>query len=231
MAMSGSPTPVYRQLLKLDRSGSMVDGDRRFRGDDGVYRALRNFVQRVERLGVPNVVVGALALGAHGFRRPTVGVDLLVTREGLQTIHDHLAGRGYIRLFGRSQGLCDTEHGARVEFLVTGEFPGDGKSKSVAFPEPSGVSVKIDGTRYLGLRALIELKLASGKTHPGRLNDLADVRGIITILDFPDDFAAGLDPYVRAGDRERWRGAKSGARALGLGVAVGIARRAIAAEL
>jgi hypothetical protein len=45
-----------------------------------------------------------------------------------------------------------------AEFLVTGEFPGDGKPKPVAFPDPSTCSTQIGGVYYLRLPTLLELK-------------------------------------------------------------------------
>ena len=54
----------------------------------------------------------------------------------LSAIHAKLEGLGYVPPFSGSKNLRDTEHGVRIEFLIAGEFPGDGKPKPVAFPEP-----------------------------------------------------------------------------------------------
>ena len=50
-----------------------------------------------------------MALDAHGFRRLTVDVDILVTREGLKAIHERLEGLGYVPPFTGSKNLRDTE--------------------------------------------------------------------------------------------------------------------------
>ena len=100
----------------------------------------------------------------HGFRRFTEDVDILVTREALKAIHERLEGLGYVPPFAGSKNLRDTDSGVRIEFLVSGEFPGDGKPKPVAFPDPADVGVEIDGVRFLSLPSLVELKLASGMT-------------------------------------------------------------------
>ena len=105
--------------------------------------------------------------------------------------------------------LRDTRTGVRIEFIVTGQFPGDGKPKPVAFPDPEEVAQEIDGVRFVNLAMLIELKLASGMTHPGRLRDLADVQELIRVLKLPEDFAAGLEAFVREKYGELWRGASS----------------------
>ena len=97
----------------------------------------------------------------------------------------------------------------RIEFLVTGDFPGDGKPKPVAFPDPSLVNTERDDVRWLSLPALVELKLASGMTAPGRLKDVADVQELIRILRLPADFDGQLSSFVREKYRELWSSVQS----------------------
>ncbi len=92
-----------------------------------------------------------MAMSAHGFRRSTEDVDLLVTRESMEQIAEKLEGLGYVRPAGTTTKLRGRQSGVRIEFLITGGFPGDGKPKPVAFPEPSVVAVEIDGVSYIGL--------------------------------------------------------------------------------
>lgn len=175
-----------------------------FEKESAVHKTLQRITERLDELGIPYVLVGAMALFLHGFRRFTEDVDLLVTREGLKEIHEQLEGLGYLRLFEGSKNLRDTESGVRVEFLTTGDFPGDGKPKPVAFPDPADVGVNIGGIRCLSLEKLIELKLASGMTNPGRLKDLADVQEVIKALHLPESFVDRLDPFVQDKYRELW---------------------------
>ncbi len=184
----------------------MDEGDRHFQGEDSVFKALRKLAARLEALGVSYAVAGGMALQAHGFRRLTVDVDVLVSREGLQTIHAKLEGLGYVPPFTGSKNLRDAEYGVRVEFLVAGEFPGDGKPKPVAFPDPGEVGVLIDGVRYVNLPGLVELKIASGMTNLGRLKDLADVQELIKAVGLSADFAGELNPYVRDTYLDLWHG-------------------------
>ena len=127
-----------------------------------------------------------------------------MTPEGLKEIHRQLEGLGYVPPFTGSKHLRDAEYGVKVEFLTTGDYPGDGKPKPVAFPDPDETGVDIGGVRVLQLPRLIELKLASGMTNPGRLNDLGDVQSMIRMLDLPEDLADQLNPYVREKYREMW---------------------------
>ena len=57
--------------------------------------------------------------------------------------------------------------------------------------------VLIDGIRTVSLVKLIELKLASGMSAPGRLKDLADVQELIRVRSLDSSVAAHLDPLVR----------------------------------
>jgi hypothetical protein len=85
----------------------------------------------------------------------------------------------------------------KIDFLLTGDFPGDGKPKPVAFPDPREAAVVGEKYRIVSLPRLVEMKLASGMTAPHRLQDLADVLRLIRAADLPRDFAARIDPYVR----------------------------------
>jgi hypothetical protein len=212
--MASEPTPAsllpsYEQRLRLDRRWAMDEGDLHFQRNNAVFKALRKIACHLDELGVPYAIVGGMALDAHGFRRLTVDVDILVTREGLTIIHEKLEGLGYLPPFEGSKQLRDTEHGVRIEFLVAGEYPGDGKPKPVAFPDPAVASVAIDGALYLSLPKLVELKLASGMTNSGRLKDLGDVQELIRVLDLPADMAAELNPFVRERYLELWHGVRN----------------------
>jgi hypothetical protein len=186
----------------------MSEADEFFENRGNVKDSRRRIAERLDQLGVLYAVVGALALFEHGYRRFTQGVDLLVPRGALERIHVELEGLGYLPPFVNSKNLRDTQTGVRIEFLVAGEYPGDGKPKPVAFPDPSTCSVLIDGIRYLNLEKLVELKLASGMTNPGRLKDLADVMELVKAIKLPRDFSQKLDPYVRGRFEELWDGAQ-----------------------
>jgi len=200
----------YEQLLDRDWGWALSEGSRFFEEKSAVQDALRKIARRLGDLGVPFAVAGGMALYKHGYRRFTEDVDLLVTPEGLKVIHDRLSGLGYVPPFAGSKQLRDTETGVRIEFLVSGAFPGDGKPKPVAFPDPAEVGVDLDGITYLRLETLVELKLASGMTGgAGRLKDLADVVGLMKALGLPVEFAERLHPYVRDRFTELWTDLKA----------------------
>jgi hypothetical protein len=199
--------PVYEDLLKGDLRWALDQGGLHFEGESLVQKTLRRIARRLEELGLPYAIAGGMALFAHGFERFTQDVDILVSRDGLKAIHAHLDGLGYVRPFTGSKNLRDTEHGVRIEFLIAGEFPGDGKPKAVAFPDPAQASVLIDGVRFLSLPKLVELKLASGMTGGlERLKDFVDVIALIKTLSLPSGFGDELNPYVRDKYLELWQG-------------------------
>lgn len=201
---------TYEQRLARDPRWALSEGSGHFEQKSAVQDALRRVVERLNALGIPYAVVGGMALFQHGFRRFTEDVDLLVTEDGLREIHERLEGLGYVPPFAGSKHLRDVETGVRIEFLVAGQYPGDGKPKPLPFPDPADVAVEINGTRYLNLPTLVELKLASGMTNPGRLKDLADVQELIRVLRLPSNFADQLNEYVRAKYHELWQGVAAG---------------------
>src|SRR5438067_406065 len=156
-----------------------------FMRDDPVNRALRQIAAKLQELDIPYAVAGGMALVAHGYLRTTVDVDVLVTPDGLKTIHERLEGLGYVPPFPNSKHLRDTQNSVRIEFLIAGQYPGDGKPKPLPFPDPATASIEIDGIRYLSLPTLVDLKLASGMTNPGRVKDLGDVQELIRVLKLP----------------------------------------------
>ncbi|HAK95005.1 MAG TPA: hypothetical protein DCM87_08390 [Planctomycetes bacterium] len=197
-------TEPFDATMRRGGAAAIREAGRFFMKADPVFQTLKAISQRLTAAGIPHCVAGGMALVAHGYDRTTIDVDILVTEEGLREAHRRLEGLGYVRPFAGSRNLRDTATGVRIKFLVAGQFPGDGKPKPVAFPDPAKVSVEIDGIRFLGLPALVELKLASGMTAAHRLKDLADVQELVRVLTLPRELADRLDPYVRDKFVELW---------------------------
>ncbi len=195
---------TYEEKLDRNSSWALMEGSMHFEKDSAVHKALIKITKRLSELGIPYAVVGGMAMFFHGYRRFTEDVDILVTKEGLKEIHEKLEGLGYVAPLAGSKHLRDTENGVRVEFLVSGNFPGDGKPKSFAFPDPGDVSMDIAGMSFLNLTSLLDLKLVSGMTGAGRLKDLADVQELIKTLDLPREMADQLHPFVQDKYRELW---------------------------
>lgn len=169
-----------------------------FTGQGTLNRSLAHLVADLNEHEIDYMVVGAIALLAHGYPRLTEDIDLVLTPEGLNKFHEQLIGLGYVPAFpGARKRLRSTKDGTRIDVIAAGEYPGDGKPKPVTFPQPSEAAVEIDGVKFPTLEKLVELKLASGMTAPDRLKDLADIQELIKVRGLTHEFAERLNPYVR----------------------------------
>jgi len=190
------PTNLERERTVPD---VYAEGLRYFMGEGTINKTLTRLANDLDQRGIDYIVIGAIALLAHGYPRFTEDIDLVMTSEGLQKFHDELVGLGYSPAFsGAKKRLRSTVDGVSIEVMTTGEFPGDGKPKPVSMPRPADAAVEINGIKFVTFEKLIELKLASGISAPDRLKDLADVQELIKIRKLDADFALKLDPYVRA---------------------------------
>jgi hypothetical protein len=176
-----------------------------FMGTSDVHVALARVTQKLEELQIPYAICGALALNAHGHRRATTDVDLVLTPEGLAKFKQHALGRGWLERFPGSRGVRDTDNKVKVDILLTGGIPGDGTPHGVVFPDPAEVAIEIEGRKYVSLATLIEMKLASGLSAADRLKDLADTIDLIRVNRLGEHFGDQLHPYVQDKYRELWR--------------------------
>jgi hypothetical protein len=186
----------------LDHAG------RFFMGDSDLQLAVEKLVRSLDAEGIAYAIVGALALNEYGYRRATVDVDVLLTREGLEAFKKAYLGRGYVEKFPGSKGLRDPEYGVDIDIVLAGEYPGDGRPKPVRFPDPTEAAERGRRISLLPVEKLMELKIASGMTAPHRLRDLADVLELIRRLRLPRETAGDLDSYVRDKFLELWEAAQ-----------------------
>jgi hypothetical protein len=193
----------YESQLNGNLNWALMEGSMHFEGTSAVHRTLKRLAHHLDELGVDYAIAGGMALFFHGYRRFTEDVDVLVTPEGLQTIHDSLEGLGYVRPFEKSKNLRDAETGVKIDFLVTGQYPGDGKPGPIVFPDPADVGERIDGTQVVSLPRLIELKLASGQASH-RMKDLGDVQELIKAIQVPLEIGQEIDPSLRGIFEKLW---------------------------
>ena len=177
-------------------------------GESKVHGALAALAARLEELEIPYAILGGLALNAYGYLRATVGVNVLVTRDGLERFRAAALGRGYLEKFPGSRGVRDTARNVEIDVVLAEDYPGDGREKPVRFPDPATAAVKGEAFSLVSLETLIEIKIASGMTAPHRLRDLADVIELIRVNDLPADYSGRLHPYVRERFTELWQAAQ-----------------------
>jgi hypothetical protein len=175
---------TYEEKLNRDLTWALEEGGMFFDRRSAVHETLQRLAKALSEIEVDYAVAGAMAMFLHGFRRFNEVVDVIVTREGLQKIHESLEGRGYLKPFEASKNLRDTKTGVKIDFLISGQFPGDGKPGPVSFPIPANASIDKDGIRVVSLPRLVELKLASGQA-AHRIKDLGDAQQLIQQLGLP----------------------------------------------
>jgi hypothetical protein len=203
----------YETRLRESFDATLREASEFFMGRGDLRATMKRLAGRFAAEGIAYAVIGGMALGEHGYVRMTDDVDILVTRDGLKRFTEHCVGLGYTATHvGAERTFRDVETGVRVEFLVAGEYPGDGKPKPVMFPDPSTVAIEVEGIRVVSLPRLIELKLASGMTAPDRLRDLADVQELIRAEALDEKFAEQLDESVRSKFSELARATKHASR-------------------
>ncbi len=174
-------------------------------GRGPVWDTLGRFARRLDEAGIPYLVMGAMALNAHGYYRVTTDIDVVVDADARRRIHELLDGRGYLPPFTGSRNLRDTTNGVKIDLVLAGDRAGTDDPKPIVFPDPSVDPAFVrDDVRYVTFEKLIELKLASGMSNPGRLRDLADVQSAIGALRVPREFGDKLHPWVRAKWFELW---------------------------
>lgn len=181
-------------------------------GESSVQQTLERIAHHLRELEIDFALAGGLAVGVRGHVRVTVDVDLLITADGLAQFKARWLGRGYVEQFPGSRGVRDMQTNVPIDFMIAGEFPGDGRPKSVQFPDPASIPRSEGPYRVLDLRTLIELKLASGLSAPDRLQDLADVLALVRANDLPASFGDVLDPSVREKYEELWQAAQTRSR-------------------
>jgi hypothetical protein len=167
---------TYEQRLRQDPDLVIREASLYF-GDQGeLHKTLKALTRRLDEAGMPYALIGGMALAQHGFVRMTEDIGILLTPEGLTAFKEKLLGRGYVLAFGGARKTFRAaETGVRIEVITSGEYPGDGLPKPVAFPDLATASLERGSYRVITLEKLLELKLASGMTAPHRRRDLADV--------------------------------------------------------
>lgn len=208
--MSSRASQAHRLAPEVEQRfvAGVRQAERFFLGQSNVHRALDRLTERFEQLEIHYAIVGAMALNAYGYLRTTTDLAVLLRPESLASFKEAALGRGYVEKFPGSKGLRDTRENVKIDVLLTGDFPGDGKKKPIVFPDPAEAALRGERFALLPLARLIELKLASGMTAPHRLRDLADVIGLIRANGLGETLAGELHPYVREKYMEMWRAAQ-----------------------
>src|SRR5688500_20194305 len=91
--------PAFEDLMRRGGGAAIKEASKFLMGEGVVHQSLQKITKRLEDLGIPYAVVGGLAIAAHGFKRMTDDVDVLVDPAGLKAVHEALEGLGYVPPF------------------------------------------------------------------------------------------------------------------------------------
>lgn len=156
-----------------------------------VHDTLDALCKRLQDAGIDYVIIGAFALGCHGYERATSDVDLCLRPQDLDRFRAEFAGKHYEAVRGRSRRFRDPDTQVTVDLRVSGEFAGRvARNKQIRFPDPDE-SVTVKGLRTVSLERLIELKLVTW-----RFRDWADVVELIRRNHLDEAFTERIDPLV-----------------------------------
>src|SRR5258708_5695730 len=125
------------------------DADAYFMGQSKLHETARALARLLDEEGIPYAIAGALALAVHGRVRLTEDVDVLLRKEDLAAFKQKWLGRGYAEITSGLKAIRDTHRNVKIDFLLAGDFPGDGKPKPVAFPDPATETSVSDELRVL----------------------------------------------------------------------------------
>jgi len=174
-----------------------------------IHETMRRLSKCLHEMQIPFAIAGAMAANAHGHKRTTSDVDILIRREDLHRFKAQHIGLGWVDKFEGSRNFRDAITNVNIDTLIVGDYPGDGLPKPVAFPAPESVSESNDESiPIIKLSTLLELKLASGMTAPHRPRDFDDVIQLIRIRCLPLEYAQSLNPYVHSKFQELWQAAQ-----------------------
>lgn len=152
-----------------------------------LYNEFEQLIRQLNEAGVEYAVVGAMALAVHGVPRATTDIDLLVRPEDLQRITTLVAPLGFTLpaepMTFSSSGLSIQ----RITKIAEGEsLTLDllllGESLRAAWDSRISLDMGDQALWVVSREGLMEMKARAG-----RLQDLADIKRLMTPQDEVDD--------------------------------------------
>ena len=195
---------MVRPILDVARQTDLF-----FMNQSPIHETMNRLAKALGEMDISFAIAGAMAANAHGHRRTTEDVVILIREEDLLRFKQRWLGLGWTDKFEGSRNFRDAVTNTNVDTLIVGQYPGDGLPKPISFPAPELVSERNEvGLPIIRLQTLIELKLASGMTASHRPRDLDDVIQLIRIRQLPISYSESLNPYVRSKFLELWQAAQ-----------------------
>ena len=154
-------------------------------------RTAQQLAARLEQAAIPHAITGSVAVELHGGRSIQPRVQVILNRQGLQSFHQDFAGSAYHDVPGKPRRFVDCETNVPVNIQISGHYPGYKSPGPFSFPDPNEAYQQIDRMRVVTLPWLVQLSLASGRSH-----EMADVVSLIQSGNLDESFLDRLHPAV-----------------------------------
>src|SRR5689334_122652 len=82
-----------------------------FQRKDPVHKTMYRLVEKLEKANIPYALMGAMAVNAHGQRRTTDDVDVLLTQAGFEEFVRRCVPRAYEQIARRPRRFLDRRYG------------------------------------------------------------------------------------------------------------------------
>src|SRR5262245_43577807 len=96
-----------------------------FEERDRVHKTMARVVAAMGRARIAYALMGGMAVNAHGYRRTTGDVNLLVSLREFRKFVATYAEHGFERVPGHPRRFLDPLHEVTFDLLVAGRFPGN----------------------------------------------------------------------------------------------------------
>lgn len=157
-----------------------------------VWDTLCELESHLKSAGIDYVVIGGLALNAHGYPRQTVDVDIVLNKSDFDRFVTELSSGEFKQKPNMTRRFINARTDVSIDVLVAGQLAGDTKkNKVIRFPDPK-TAEQHEGIRTISLAKLIELKLVTW-----RFKDWGDVVELIRRNQLTESFASQLDQSVQ----------------------------------
>jgi hypothetical protein len=178
-------------VLRQSRLSWHAELDLFFRGEGPVWHTLHTVEKQCAQANIGFVIIGALALNAHGYRRQTTNVDVVMTSAGWELFQSTFGGH-YAPIEGWRRRVQDRTTDVQVKVYMAGALAGRrDRNRLIVFPNPCDAQVH-RGIQTVSLIRLIELKLATW-----RYKDMGDVVELIRLHQLSNALVQDVSPIVR----------------------------------
>ena len=142
------------------------EAGRFFMGEADVQRAMERLARKLDELGIPYAVIGAMALNEWGYRRVTVDVDVLLTPEGFSRLKGEVVGRGYVERPVLLRVSTNDPTGVVVGFSIRAPWVRAVAVQAADDAAPAGARIFVakfrKGVEKRDVRLRVRLQLAPG---------------------------------------------------------------------